>query len=85
MHGNEVHPRTKKILVPVAPEFIPPAVQPKIEEPVTPQVSGKDIHVPSIETASLIDLIDAMARKKVENIQQLVDERVIEILKETIK
>lgn len=81
INGQEIDPKTKQIVESDAP-YVPTkneivAAQEKtISKPIESQLSG---------AASLTDIIDALARKKVESITKLVDERVVEILKESIK
>ena len=77
INGQEIDPRTNKVIEPAEEPFVPvPPVKQAVKLEREAQPSG---------AASLTDIIDALARKKVESITKLVDERVVEILKESIK
>ena len=80
--GQEIDPVTKKVIEPVEKPYVPTpeemaAAQRKTE--AQPSAGAG----PS--SGGLTEIIDALARKKVESITKLVDERVVEILKESIK
>ena len=95
--GIEIDPRTKKPLKLVEKEYVPPpphvleAWKKEAEEKRKEEGEPVPLLNPKLATsqpsgaASLTDIIDALARKKVESITKLVDDRVVEILKESIQ
>lgn len=85
---EEIDPVTKQIIKPAEKPYVPTpeeiaAAQKKTEEGGENLDKEPAVNVPA--TTGLVEIIDALARKKVNEINTLVDQRVVEILKESIK
>ena|SRR3990167_8066462 len=86
---EEIDPITKQVISPTEKSYVPTPEEVEAARKKTEQQAGGSFdnepasNIPA--GAGLTEIIDALARKKVQNITKLVDERVVEILKESIK
>ena len=84
--GQEIDPKTKQIIESDAP-YVPTKEDLAFSERKkdAPHELSNYPTSDKKESSGLTELIDSLARKKIENINKLVDDRVGELLKELIK
>ena len=84
--GQEIDPNTKRILKKDENSYVPSPEQISAAIDKNKKAAPASVNpVPEKSSDSLTEIIDILARRKVESITKLVDDRVVEILKESIK